>query len=430
MSIRRTSLVVLTAMGLALVALRALDAEPGDSPAATDANAWPQWRGPNGDNICAETGLADTWPEGGPGILWSQPVGQGYTTPVAVNGVVYLFHLDAKSDTLSAFDAEKGTPLWSASYMRGYAGQYPGTRATPTIDGDRAYTYGGSGELACWTLKSGQVAERVLWRRNVVQESGGRNLQWGVSSSPLVWNGLVVVQAGGGGAAVVACDKSTGEVKWKSAPNADGSYAPVVAIDVDGMTQLVAFGGKSIMGIDPARNGRIIWTVPWSNRGDYDVHAATPLYRNKQLFLTSGYGIGCTMLKVSKTGATQEWKHSTPHCKFPSPILDGDVFYANSEGELMCFDWPSGKTRWSAQDERRLRIGPGGSFLRFNRDKMVVLSERGELLLIRADKDGFKIMSSLQMPRGSDWWASPVIYNKRLYLKGPNKLFCLDMGKP
>ena len=178
---------------------------------------WPQWRGPKGDSIVREAGLLDKWPEGGPKKVWNQAVGAGFSSPIGFEGKVYLFSLAGSKETLTAFDAESGKPAWSQSYNVGKIADYVGTRATPTIVGDRIYTYGSAGMLVGRTLADG----KELWRLDVLKETGSEMLAikaggWGEASSPLVVGDAVYVQGGETGPAALAVDKNTGKVLWKS----------------------------------------------------------------------------------------------------------------------------------------------------------------------------------------------------------------------
>lgn len=195
------------AAGLVL-SLAAVTAQSADRT----AEDWPQWLGPNGTGISRETGLADQWPGSGPKQVWAKRVGVGHSSPVAVNGRVYLFHLVGNQDHLTSFDAETGRVIWDQSYNGGWTGNYKGTRATPTIEKDdnRIYTLGGAGQLLCRELDSG----KLLWALEVLKVTGTRALEWGQASSPLIVGDRIFVQAGEGGPLAVCVDKKSGRVLW------------------------------------------------------------------------------------------------------------------------------------------------------------------------------------------------------------------------
>ena len=385
------------------------------------AEDWPRWRGPRGDGISQESNLATQWPREGPKTLWTAPVGIGHSSPVAKDGKVYLLTARDDLETLTAFNAADGKVLWEANYKGGWTGQYKGTRATPTIEGDRIYTYGGGTDLACWNLADGSE----VWRLNVLQETGASDLTWGAASSPLIDGDRIYVQSGEGGPIAVAVDKKSGKIAWKSQATGKAGYAHPVLIDAGGGSrQLIVFGGEALVAMDPA-TGKTLWQEPWKTM--YDVNATTPIYRDGHLFISSAYGHGSMMLKVTANGAERLWENPSVQARFQPPVLDGDHLYVNSEGTLKCLSWPDGKVVWEGK-QRDLRIGNGGSFVRFGGDKLVALSDRGELSLMQATPAGIKLISQTKLIDGREIWATPLIYQGRLYAKGVEELTCLDIA--
>ncbi|HZN67511.1 MAG TPA: PQQ-binding-like beta-propeller repeat protein [Tepidisphaeraceae bacterium] len=389
---------------------------------ASAAEDWPRWLGPNGDNISRERLALEKLPSGGPKQLWSKRVGIGHSSPVAADGRVYLFTLVGNQDTLTCFDAKTGDVVWTRKYNAGWKGAYPGTRATPVIEKEegRIYTYGGAGHLVCYELETG----KPVWALDVLKETRSRPLQWGQASSPLVVDDLIYVQAGDGGPVAVAVNKKNGRVAWQSQARDKAGYAHVIHIDAGGTPQLVVFGGKAVYGVNPD-NGRTLWREPWET--SYDVNAATPVYRDGHLFVSSEYGHGCMMLRVERRGVRKLWEKRDVQCKFQPPILDGDHLYANSAGTIKCMSWPDGRIAWEARD-RDLRLGAGGSILRVGEDKLITLSERGELGLVEATPQRIRLLGQAQLFDGREIWSTPLLYDGKLYAKGTEGFVCLDMG--
>ena len=400
------------------IALRlSYDVPATDFQAAED---WPRWRGPRGDAISRETAILDTFPDGGPPVLWAADVGIGYSSPIGHRGRVYLFTLNERREVLTCFDAHGGRIVWSdASDGSMWAGGYPGTRATPAIDGDAVYTYGGAGELVCRDLASG----KPRWKLNVLKLTDSRNLGWGTASSPLVAGDRIYVQSGKDGSVAVAVDKDNGSVIWQSEARGVGGYAHPILADVAGKPQLVLFAGEAVVGVDPD-NGRTLWSVPWQT--SYDVNAATPIYRDGRLMISSEYGHGSMMLQLDGAGATKLWETSDIQSKFSNLILDGDILFANSAGIIKCMSWPDGKILWEAKD-RELRLGVGGSILRVG-DRLLTLSDRGKLSICRGSRDGIELLSQAQILDAREVWASPLLYGGRLYAKGDSELLCVDLS--
>ena len=380
---------------------------------------WPAWRGPRGDQISREP-LPDKLPQGGPRQLWVADVGLGYSSPIAAVGRVYLFSMNQGKEALTAFDANSGKIAWSVEGGEGWTSSYVGTRATPAIDDDRIYTYGGQGELTCRNLSDGNPR----WQLNVLKETASTPPQWGMASSPLIAGNLLYVQSGQGGAIAVAVDKLTGKLAWKSDATGAGGYAHPILADVSGSPQLIIFAGTAIYGMDP-QSGRTLWQYPWQT--SFEVNSSTPIYRDGKLFVTSEYDHGCIQLALSPTGATPVWENKSILGKFQGAILDGDYLYANSAGTIVCVSWTDGALKWKASDPK-MRLGIGGSMIRAG-DKLLAMSERGKLILARATPAGIESLGQADgVVEGKEVWSTPLLYGGRLYAKGAQELVCLEMN--
>ena len=406
------------------IAQKKLYEGPATLPA--DATEWPRWLGPFGDGISRETRLAESWPDGGPPELWSAEVGIGYASPVAARGRVFLFTMSDGAETLTCFDANSGRILWNEPGGRGRSASYPGTRATPFIDGNDIVTLGGAGELISRDATSG--AKR--WTTNILDETGATALDWGTASSPLVSGNLIYVQVGQGGPVALAIDRTNGKIAWRSEAVGIAGYASPILVDVEGTPQLVVFGGKAVYGMDPA-TGRTLWQHNWTT--SWDVHASTPIYHDGRVFITSGYGTGAVMLQLSSSGPpTEVWKNERAQSRFQPAVLDGDTIYLNSESNksLMALNWADGKVLW--EDSNSLKLGLGGSFVRIAGDRVIAVGERGTASLARATPAEFKLISSAKLVEGTEVWAMPLIYGGRLYVKGQQDFVCYDIsaGQP
>jgi outer membrane protein assembly factor BamB len=402
------------------------------SAAALSARAqeWPKWLGPNGDGISHEP-IAASWPGDGPKKVWEQKCGVGYSSPIALDGKVYLFNQVGSQDMLTAFDAESGRVLWSQGYEGMVKGDPSGPQdinpdsgfavvlATPAIDKDKIYTYGAGGDLTCRKLQEGSQ----IWRINVLKELNERILHWAQASTPLVTEKLVYVQGGRGGPTAVAVDKETGKIVWKSEAKTSGGYAAPIIADVHGTKQLIIFGNENLYGMIPD-SGKTIWSIPFVNHAQ--VNAATPVYHDGRLFIACDYARSpstCMMLSLSPNGAKKEWENQRVMQKFQPAILDNGYLYTNSEGVLKCMQWPDGKIMW----ENNLHLGSGGSVVR-DGDKLIVMSERGKLGLVQATPQGSKVISQLQLFDFSKTWSMPLIYRGKLYAMGENTFVCLDIS--
>jgi outer membrane protein assembly factor BamB len=354
--------------------------------------------------------------------VWQVKAGLGHSSPVVADGKVYLFSLVGNQEVLAALDAASGKMLWTKGYNGGWTTSYKGTRATPTIEGDRIYTYGGAGDLVCWDLATG----KPRWDLNVLRATGARPLTWGQASSPLVLGDLVYVQGGDGGAVAVAVNKETGKLAWKSQASGLGGYAAVVDAEVESRPQLIVFGGRALYGMDP-RSGKTLWETPWPT--EYDVNAATPIFHDGKVFVSSAYGKPpgrCALFQVSASGVRKVWENREITARFQPAVLDDGYVYGNSEGTLKCLAWSTGKLQWAAKD-KDMRLTYGGSLLRAG-DKLLTLSDRGELSLLRATPAEVKLLSQVQLFDGREIWATPVVSGGKLYAKGNEELVCVEVG--
>jgi outer membrane protein assembly factor BamB len=392
------------------------------------AEEWPKWLGPNGNNISSEP-IAPAWPADGPKKLWEQSTGYGFSSPIALDGRIYLFHQAGTQDTLTAFDAGSGKQNWSQAYTCGNkadrgnnknpTNEMPVVLATPAIDQGKIFTYGAGGDLVCRKLEDGSQ----VWHINVVNELHEKILGWAEASSPLVTDKLVYVQGGDGGPTAVAVDRETGKVAWKSQAETQGGYAAPILIDVKGTPQLIIFGGEELYGMDP-KTGKTYWSIPFENRPK--VSAATPVYHDGRLFVACDYDREpgtCMMVELSGKGAKKLWETSNIAQKFQPGVLDNGYYYTNSEGTLKCMNWADGKIQW----QNNLRLGSGGSVVR-DGDKLIVMSEHGKLALVQATPQANKVISQVQLLDYGQVWSSPLIYRGKLYCRGEKNLVCLDIS--
>jgi outer membrane protein assembly factor BamB len=328
---------------------------------------------------------------------------------------------------LTALDADTGKVIWAQSNKVTRRGEQqpqalnsenhlPVPEASPTIDGDKIYTYGGAGDLICRTLADG----KEVWHLNVLDETNATVLAWNEASSPLVADSLVFVQGGQGGALAVAVDKTSGKIQWKADKGLGGYAAPILAGE-KGSEQLIIFGGDAVHSLDP-KTGKSNWKFAWKTA--YDVNAATPIYRDGHLFITTGYGHGGAMLEIHSTSATALWKGKEMGSKYQPCILNQGVLIGNSGGRLKCLKWPTQDVIWSSN---KVELGEGGSFV-LDGNQLICISEKGKLSLVHLTAAGAEVAGEVQLFDYDKVWSSPVIYHGKLYVKGKEELVCLDVG--
>lgn len=396
-------------------------------PALSKGNSdWLNWRGPGYEGKSQFAGLKTDW-ESGLKILWQinylcqDQNTASWSAPVIQGNRLIVPGRDEKNDLVFCINAENGKLIWTGKYESEAGTSHgPGARATPAIDGDRVYTYGRSGDLVCWQLLDG----KLLWSKNIKDE-GGVEPQWGCSSSPLIQDNKVIVQ-GGDKALVIAYDKNTGSVLWKSMTG-KGGYAAPIPISLEDKALLIVYHGTGISCLN-SENGKPLWTANWET--DYGVNATTPIISKDILFHTSGYKKGCQALRITEKGYTVLWKNNAIEAQHSDPVLIGDFLYGYSgessrnSGKFKCVALSTGKEIWSTG-----KIGQGT--ITFANGYLVCLDIKGNLSLIKPDSSEFKLVGEIKNAIGdvkSPAWTVPVVANGKLYLRYLQKLICYDIS--
>jgi hypothetical protein len=400
--------------------------EAKDVAAPTKGRAdWPCWRGPNRDGKSPVTAIKKDW-SGGLTKLWEVNfLCQGqrnvtWSAPVIRGNRLVVPGRDNKNDLVFCLDPENGRAIWVGSYQaKTRASHGPGARATPFIDEDRVYTFGRNGDLVCWGLEAG----RLIWRRNVAEE-GGDEPTWGHSSSPLVYQDKVVVQ-GGGRALVIAYDKMTGNVIWKSMQGKAG-YAAVALMEAAQTEMLLVFHGTGLAWLD-AGSGKVIWSSSW--RTDYDVNAATPVISGNIVFITSGYGTGCQAFRAQGKTVELLWRSKVIASHHSDPIIiDGHIYGYSGQsnqnnGFFKCVELKSGQQKWSTGE-----IGWGTTI--WVDEHLLCMDIEGNLFLVKPDTDKLRKVAEFRNALGNvrhPAWTMPVVANGRLYLRYMQRLVCYDL---
>jgi outer membrane protein assembly factor BamB len=310
-------------------------------PALTKGTSdWPNWRGPNMNGKSDFTGLNTDWTKGLDKIWEVNYLCQGlanssWSAPVVQGNRLVVTGRDNNNDLVFCIDADNGKLIWYKSYKaEAQTSHGPGPRATPYIDNNRVYTFGRSGDLACWMLEDG----KLLWKKNV-KDIGGEEPMWGYSTSPVVFDNKVIIQ-GGGKALVVAYDKITGDLVWKSMEGNAG-YAASVIMNIENDPKLLVFHAKALSLIN-LTDGKEISSTSWPTQ--YGVNATTPLINNNNIFITSGYKRGCEVIEVNKNKFSVKWKSDVIASQHSDPILIDGFLYGYSgessrpDGKFKCIE--------------------------------------------------------------------------------------------
>lgn len=440
--------------GLAVVALLILGplgaTDPPDLRSNKDGSDWPRFLGPELDGRSPETAIDLHWSADGPPLLWVHPVGEGYSAPVTSRGRLFVFDRHEDAARLTCLKSETGEELWRSEYPTDYVDLYDfsnGPRASPVVDRERVYTYGVEGRLRCHRITDG----KLIWEVDTRNSFGVVQNFFGVGSTPIVEKDLLIVPVGGSppdspsirrggvvgnGNGIVAFDKLNGKLRYQVTDEL-ASYASPLVKTIDGRRMILAFMRGGLVGVD-AESGVLKFHFPWRAKKLESVNAATPLVVGNEVLITESYGPGAALLRIEDGKAAVVWKDAPRDHALEShwmtPVYDeGWVFGSSGSGsgdaELRAVEWATGDVKWSQE-------GLGRSTILWVAGHLIVLTERGRLLVVEASAEAYRVISdSTPLTNGSDGdpligfpaWNAPVLSHGLLYVRGKDRLACFDL---
>ena len=393
------------------------------------AQDWPQFLGPFRNGSTRITNLATQWPKEGPPVLWQRKVGQSLAGPIVSGERLILFHRVENKEIVECLDAKSGNELWKSDYATGYVDQMghdPGPRATPAVAEGRVYTFGAEGMMNCWLLADG----KKLWSVATKSEFGARLGFFGLACSPLVEGNAVIVNVGGRtGTGIVAFDKATGKVLWKTSDD-EASYASPVAATIGGMRVAFVLTREALVCLSPV-DGKSIFRHPWRPAMHASVSGATPLVVGDQIFISACYDKGATLLRFKEGGPQQIWNSEEAISSHYATAVHRDGFLYGFDGRadpgfepgpsLRCVELATGKVRWSEPSLKPGTVTLAG-------DELLVLTGQGELLRAPATPHGFKASARAQI-LGLEVRAHPALADGMFYARSKEKLVCVDLRR-
>lgn len=376
---------------------RAEEASPGVVQASSGGEAapWPYYRGPQRDGSYDQTAIRTDWPEDGLPEVWRTKVGGGYASMIVAEGKVFTIEQRRDKEVVAAYALANGRQVWERGWKAAFSESMggDGPRATPTYSSGKIYAQGAEGELQCLQAVDGAL----LWRANILSDAGSANLTWGMAAAPLVIDDLVVVHPGGSGTAVAAYNKDSGEIVWQT-QTAKGGYASPDLVTLAGRRQILLMTGENLMGLS-VEDGALLWEHPWSTT--YDINSAQPLVvDDNHVLVSSGYGHGAALLEISAAGdgfaVNELWQKNTLKNKFNSSVLYQDAVYGLDESILASIDVRTGERHWKGG-----RYGFGQVLLAGGH--LIVLTEKGEVVLVKATPESHQELASFQALEGKTW---------------------------
>jgi len=401
---------------------------------------WPQWGGPARNFISPATGLADTWPEGGPRVAWRRPLGLGHSAIAADEDRLYTLYRPGKEisrkgpwqavEVVIALDRASGKTIWEHTYpsepLNFSFGAGPHT--TPVLAGGRVFTAGTNKQIHALEAATG----RVVWSVDLVKDLGAPAtlarpaVKAGYGSSPLPYRDTLILQAGGDGQAVVALRQSDGSVAWRGGDFLTAEAAPLL-IDVGGQAQVVVVGGQSINGLHPD-TGAVLWSHPHDTDGD--MNNSMPVWgADGILFVTSAYNQGSRGLRITRQGAgtrvEELWFTNRFRLMFSNAIRIGDFIYGTSgdfgPAFLGALDVRTGEVAWQER-------GYGRASLVHADGKAILLDEDGDLALLQLSPAGVKKLAESRIFDTTSWTA-PTLAGTTLYARDREQIVALDIGR-
>ncbi len=400
--------------------------------ALLSAADWPQYRGPNRDNVSPDQGLLKEWPTKGPTLAWkSGGVGQGFSSVSVLGEHVYTMGNQGGSAYLFALDRKNGKVLWQAKVGAGGQGgrgrnSYPGPRCTPPTDGELVFGLGSVGDLACVEASKG----KRVWHKNLRADYQGSHGTWEYAESPLLDGDRLICTPGGRVVTLLALDKKTGKEIWKAPLGDQAGYASVVISEACGVKQYVTLTGGGLVGVR-ASDGKLLWR--YARLGRNTANIPTPIARGDQVFAVAGYSKGAALLTLSKNGdgisVKEEYFNEDMRTKHGGVVIVGAYVYGDSadQGQVVCLDWKTGTEKWRG----RANQGRGSASVTCADGNLYVHYANGIVALVPATPDGFTEKGSFRLPNTNNStrtsWSHPVVIDGKLYVREKDVVWCYNV---
>ena len=365
---------------------------------------WPNWMGPMHDGISTEAGWSSAWPEDGLTVKWTADLGTGFSSFSVVDGLAYsMGHSDGK-ETVWCLDAESGRKIWSHSYPAVlnpnlYEG---GPGSTPTVHSNMVFTLSIDGRLIGFRRKTGEIA----WEVDLQKELEVGMHEWGFNASPYILGNQLLLECG----RVVSFNWKTGRKLWQS-PRHRAGYGSVRPFELNGKKLLASLDCEGLR-ISQSNDGSEVAFSPWPS--PFGTNSTTPIVVKDRIFVSTGYNVGSVMFRLTNGRLEQQYSHRNMRNHFNNSIYyKGNLYGFDGNSNLgrvvrlTCMDFETGEINWK-------QAGLGCGALIIANGHLLILSDRGDLVLADASPDGFKEIARSKFLKGRCWTA-PVLLNGQVY---------------
>jgi outer membrane protein assembly factor BamB len=384
---------------------------------------WPRFLGPAADSISPEGGINKNWNQTAPTECWRVPLtDEGFSGPAVKGNVVYLHDHQGEEDMIRALDLADGEEKWRFAYAEAGDENDGFTRATPTIDNGQVYTISRTGVVHCLDAASGQKK----WRADVMQAHGGEPPKWGAANSAFIDGNQLITIGAGENSHVVALDKQNGEKIWAGGGTDIAGYGTPVLAEFGGQKQYLVFTGKSIISV-AAADGTLLWRHPWKTQ--LNSNACAPIVVDENLvWIASGYRRGCALLSIKDNQVTELWKDKRISPSWSSAVqIDGHIYVTTMPGYLVCVEARTGKEKW--RDRGTARGFEHGGLCAVDGTLIVIEGNTGTVVQVAVSSEAYEELGRISPFKSSRCWVAPVVAQKRLLVRSPKELVCLDIGQ-
>jgi outer membrane protein assembly factor BamB len=396
------------------------------------------WRNLDRSGVYNETGLLSAWPEEGPALLWyNDSLPKGYSSPAVTDEAIYLTGIIDTLDYVFALD-HKGKQLWQCAFGNAWTKSFTDSRSTPVVEGDVLYVQSGRCDVACVNRKSGEI----VWKASGEKEYGAMPGTWGYAESILVVDDKIVFSPAGDSTTMVALDKKTGKKVWKSAPLGDtAAYVSPLLVEKGDKKFILNVLSNFVIAVDAA-TGEIVGKhhyaavddrrafALWKHHSASRINTNTPIYKDGEVYVTSGYNHSGVKYKVSDDFSSFEvvWVDSVLDVHHGGVVLIDGYLYGsnwinNRKGNWCCIDWNTGKAMYETEWETKGAIIAAEGMLYCYDEK------RGNMALVKANPEKFEIISQFKVPHGKGpYWTHSVIKHRKLYVRHGEALMVYDIA--